>query len=244
MNSWIFTPAFCKPELMEDFLSKIEVPKGFYHVMIYDHYPIKKEKNKRAMQQLAKQYGCLFLDSGMNLGLHHALNYGMNSVHVQKTDFYINCDADDRPSPGLFEAMKEVMGAKKKLAILGCSFGKIQPQIDLLPNVEDIAGHRVIIHPTVDMWNISAINLEFLDSAYGFNEPYAYYGGLESHLYQYWPRQGLRLGYLKDFRSDHTEVAADLVDPEFREYKTAHAKHSGYTGSFESYLRDFYPHLL
>lgn len=82
---------------------------------------------------------------------------------------------------------------------------------------------RFWVHPAVDMWNIAAYSIIWIKSIGGFNEPYKYYGGLESYLYSKF--DGKKLAYLPDYRSD--EIKLDLndpkfFDPEYRQWKDAH----------------------
>lgn len=248
MNNWIFTPAFCKAEMMAEFLAHVTpiMPPDFKHVIIDDHYPIKKEATSQAIQALAISYGCIYIRTPKNLGLHHALNHAMRTLSVSDDDFYVNCDADDRPAPGTFQAMKQVMLADPTIAVLGCSFANIRDQKFFAEGREVIAGHTVAIHPNVEMWNVSAINMRFLKAIGGnFSEPYPYYGGIESYLYSKYRMMGLRLAYLVDYSSDCKAVSEGLVDREFQEFKRAHVNGpAAYPFNFEQFLKDRYPHLL
>lgn len=240
VKNWVFTPAFCSARMMLDFLDYLHplVPASQYtHVIVDDNYPINKEKNSENIRGLSREYNCIYLNSGKNLGLHHCLNWAMKEVGVKETDFYINCDADDRPQEGTFNAMRHVMNADPTLAVLGCSFKKIQNKLDCL-KTETIAGHEVFIHPTVEMWNVSAINLKFLASIGGFNEPYDFYGGLESYFYSKYRYTDMRIGYLKHYTSDVPSFDLSLMDPRFIEYKNAHVSLTNpFKGSFEDYLK-------
>lgn len=231
---------------MADFLSLMAriKPPDFNHVIIDDNYPIKKGSVNHRVEYMAKKYGCIYLNSGKNLGLHKALNFGIREVGVDPDDFYINCDADDRPQPGMFDAMYDVMKVDLTLAVLGCQFSNINPKLKALPT-EQAGGHEIIIHPSVDMWNVSAINMRFIKAIGGFDEPYPFYGGIESYLYSKYNQMGMRLGYLKGFSSQYANVDNKLIDPEFTEYKQAHvAGPVSYAGSFESFLKEKYPNLL
>jgi hypothetical protein len=95
------------------------------------------------------------------------------------------------------------------------------------------------------MWNIAAFRMSFVFESGGFQEHYAYHGGLEAFFYQHWTKKKMHLAYLADYRSDDPYVDRNdpaLFNPEYQTYKDEH--HKGFTGSFEQWLQIHKPELL
>ncbi len=249
-KTWLVTPAFCKWEMLHDCLQWIyqqPLPPGVEHVIIDQHYPINGAYNRAAIKMLAQNYKCTLVDSGEDLGLHRGLNNAVKALGIKPEDILVGCDPDDRPSPGFIEAIESVMRADPTLAILGLTFWVIPWKREKgIPFTDEvIAGHNVWIHPTVEMWNACGWNMKFIHSIGGFDQPNAFYGGLEAKLYPRWSEQGLRLGYLPDVRSDAATVNREdkhILDPEYRQWKDAHL--AGFERSFEEWLKIHAPGRL
>lgn len=250
MNTWIFTSAFCKAKMLEECLKHLysdpflEI-KPFCHVVIDNHYPINKEKNRERIQELCLQYRCAYIDSGCDLGLHQGLNKAMAIVGVEPDDHLLGCDPDDRPSKGWALAMTQVMTGDPSVAVCGMNFWVLpwkQNQQGAWKR-EIINYHRVWIHPGVEMWNVAAFNMKLVRSLGGFSQPNAYYGGIEIALYHEWVKRQMKLVYLIDYSSEAVPVNREdpeLYDQIYGKWKIDHAMH-GYTGSFESYLKENLP---
>jgi len=217
-----------------------EIPVGINHVIIDNHYPINKEKNRREIRQICESFGAIYVDSGRDLGLHEGLNHMTKKVGMGANDILIGCDPDDRPSPGSISAMDSGMRALKgNVAVLALNFSVIKDRVNQGVPFRKLTvdGKRVLLHPSVEMWTVAAFDMGFIYGAGGFKQTYAYYGGLESALYGYMAAQGKALGYLQDFDADHLHLDRNdptLFDPEYRMWKNAHL--SGFSGSFEEWL--------
>lgn len=253
--TFLFTPAFCKASMLQDLLAHLYGPlpeirpaaRAMKHVVIDNHYPVQKDLNREQIRALAESYGCIYVNSGRDLGLHEGINAAAKVVGIRPCDRFVGCDPDDRPAPGFVQAITEVMDADPDLAVLGCSFWVIPWRRDQGVAFEEkvIAGRRVWIHPGVEMWNVAGFNWRFMTEIGGFRQPNAYYGGLEACLFPEWQRRGLKLGYLPDFRSDVVKLDQNdtrLFDPEYRRWKDDHV--AGFKGGFEEWLRRNAPHKL
>lgn len=254
MKTWLVTPSFCKADLLEDFL-KYHYPAGppstfglNSHVIIDNHYPVDKEKNRRKIQELSKDYGCIYVDSGKDLGLHGGLNNMIKNVGISPHDFLIGHDADDRSTPGFFEHIENVMNADPNFAVIALNFGVINQRIKEQPSMFDIqiiGGESVAVHKSVEMFTVAGFNMKFIHDCGGFNQHWGYYGGLEACMFPQWAKRNLKLGYLLNYRSDvvHLDRAnPKFFDPQYREWKTAHL--GGFTGSFEQWLEINTPELI
>lgn len=240
--NWLITPAFCRWELLADMLCHTyqdPLPKDTVHVIVDQHYPVNKSENRNQIYELAEEYGCLWVDSGRDLGLQGGVNNALVRIGATKHDILLGLDPDDRVSPGALNALIEVMTADKSFAVLGTSFQMVFDRLDAgFPYGEEkIAGYDVLIHPNTDVWNVCAWNLDWLLSVGGLKQRNAYYFGLEEAMYGEWMMRGLRLGYLADYTSDYVPVDRmnpSLFDREYGLWKVDHIK--GFQGSFEEWL--------
>ncbi len=240
----LITPCFAKAALLRDLLEFLALnPPGIDHYILGNHYPINRHTNNDEIRCLANDYGCKFIDSIRDLGLHHSLNNAVKQIGLDDDDIVITVDPDDRPTPGFVDAINNVMRWDDKLAVLALNFWVIDERIKEQKLAQElILGHSVCIHPSVEMFTIAAFNMRFINSIGGFDEPLPYYGGLESYLHSKWAPMGMRLGYLEHYRADAAPVDRgdpNLFDPEFRLWKNAHV--AGYKGGFEEWLKEFKP---
>lgn len=244
MKNWLFTPSFCKAAMLRDLMEHIHrSPKdleGMTHVVIDNHYPVNKEKNREEIRSIAHQYGAIYVDSGFDRGLHDGINNAMKFVGVTPEDTFIGCDPDDRPSPGWTEALLAVRKADPKIAVLALNFWVIDMRKKQhgLP-VKSVAGHNVIYHPSVECWNVAAFDLKLIFESGGFREPNKYYGGLELALQEAWRKKGQCLAYLEHIRSDAAVVDRNdprVYDADYGTWKLDHAT-KGFTESFETWLK-------
>lgn len=246
-KNWIFTPAFCKYRMLEECLDHIYCVKnnteGFQHVIIDQHYPVEELENSRRIRELANAYGCTYVDSLFDRGLHHGLNNAIRLMQVEIDDTLIGCDPDDRPSHGAFHALKKVMDHNTLIAVCGLNFHVLpwkQKETKQEWPVEVIAGEKVWLHPSIEMFNIAAFNLKLLHMIGGFSQPNAYYGGIEVELYKNWLPLGMRLAYLIDHTSEAKQVdrtKPELYDESYGKWKIAHAC-NGYVHSYAQWLKD------
>lgn len=242
MTTYLITPCFARWQLVEDFLKYLyeTPPKNVVHLLTDNHYPIQKEANHENLRRLAETYGCRYIDSGGDLGLHKSVNNALEVVGFTPVDTLIGCDADDRPSPGFTDAITEVMHSDPKVAVCALNFWVIDQRFQEGKLTEsEVAGHKIWTHPGVEMWSVAGFNGKFLSAIGGFHQYNAYYGLLESYLHSKWSPMGMKLVYLKDHRADCLKLDRDnrdFFDPEYREWKDAHV--SGYKGSFGEWLKE------
>ncbi len=247
----LITPCFARWELLQNLLFHLHKDPAYGdidHYVLDNYYPINKDLNHEKIAYLAKSFGCKFIDSGSDLGLHHSLNNAVKQIGLGDDDILICVDPDDRPTPGFVQAIEEAMRVDKSLAVLALNFWVIDQRIKenkLKLGIDYDYSYSVWIHPSVEMFTIAAFNMKFINSIGGFDEPLPFYGGLESYLHSKWAPMGMRLGYLEHYRADATNVDRGdpkLFDPEFRLWKNAHV--AGYKGGFEEWLREFHPNKL
>ena len=241
-RTWLITPAFCRAELLHELLTHIYAggsPSVHKHIIFDNHYPL-GENNSLMLKAVAEDFGCTYVDSGRDLGLHHGINNVARLFEFQPDDIVVGCDPDDRPEVGFAEALTDVLRADPKLAVAACNFSVIDHQrarFGSLYEIKQLAGTTVAYHMQSNMWNVAGFNWRFITQIGGFGQTYPYWGGLEHYLLQRWLPLGMRMCYLLDYRSDLRFVDFDdrkLFDPEYRMWKDDCRKE--YKGSFSMWL--------
>lgn len=243
MQTYLVTPAFAKAKLVEcqlDYVHSTNNLSNITHVVIDNHYPVDKQENRARIAMACAKYGAIYLDSGRDLGLHEGLNNAVKTIGIRSDDILIGLDPDDFVTPGSIQVLEKVMKATDEFAVLGLGFSVIYDRLKEGVPFErrTIAGESVLIHPTIEMWNVCAWNMKTVYSMGGFKQPNKYYGGIEVATENQMLKDFKRLGYLEHWKSDHLPVDRNdttLFDPQYRNWKTAHA-HKGYQGSFEEFL--------
>lgn len=241
MKKWIVTPAFCKASLLElNFKNFAKAPpKDFRHIVIDGHYPVDKEHNRQAIRALCDQYGAIYLNPGCDLGLHGNLNYAIEAMNIGKEDVFVGCDPDDFPQPGSLEKLADIIQSDRSIAVLALNFCLIKIRIQEGKVTKGYSGNHVVYsHPSVEMFKVAAFQMELIHQIPGkFNEPFKYYGGIESYLFYHWRQRKLHLAYIDEHceelmidRNDPT-----LFDKSYERWKCAHVG-EGFTGSFETFI--------
>ena len=234
---WLVTPAFCPADLLEECLGWLYdggIPHHVEHVIVDNHYPVNNFKNSDRIRALARRHHATYIDSCGDLGWPEGVNNAAREVGIKSGDVVINCDPDDRPSPGFISHIDSVMTSDPKIAVCALGFSVIDQRFAEGKLRESrIAGERVWEHPTVEMVSVCAFNWTFIEAIGGLKQQHKYYGGVESYLYPRWQRRGMRLVYLPDVRADAAPVDRTnekLFDPNYRQWKTDHV--GGYPHSF------------
>lgn len=251
----IVTPAFCKAAMLQDCLENIYAmpPKDVTHYILDNHYPVNETENRKQIRELAERFGCIYFDSGGDIGLYRSCNAMMDHAGLCPEDIIMGCDPDDRPTPGWVDALRSVMLADPSFAIVGAVFpfygvpevernGKegtpFSEHVRNLPE-ETIAGHKVLIHPSVEMWKVCATSTRMLLEMGGLpiNPNHQLYGGQESLQHLWWRERGMRLGYLPAISAEHvkTDYSPSRFDAAYRSWKNAHL--AGFSGRFADWLK-------
>lgn len=241
MKKYIVTPAFCKASVLEANFKNIASapPMGFKRVVVDGHYPIDKEENRARIKQLCALYDAIYLDPGMDMGLHRNLNYAIEQVGIGPEDVMFGLDPDDFPAPGSIDKITEIMQLDRGIAVCANGFSVIYQRVkEGHLSMTSVGSHVVYIHRSVEMFRSCGWNMRFIHSLpTKFHQPNNYYGGIECYLFPKWKQQGLKLAYVQD-TCDHVELDRNdpkLFDKSLRKYKDAHL--GGFKGSFEEYIK-------
>lgn len=244
MKTYVMTSAYNKAKLFRQCLEHIHAgpdpfPKDMVHVIHNNHYPVNPAENWAEILDTVNKYGCTYIKSDRDLGFHNSMNHALEIIKPNPEDVIIVYDADDRHAPNTLQAIRDVVVADKSLAVMATRF-KDDEKLLLNCKKEVIGGYEVLIHPFCEMWNTAAYRWKFLQKVGGFSEPFEYYGGIESSLYEKWTPLGMRFGYLADPKYNSNYVPVDkndptLVDPLYIKWKQEHTAQR-FKGSFETFV--------
>lgn len=204
-------------------------------LIVDNHYPLNVTSD--FWRRAAADLGGTYLDPGKNLGLHEGLNFALREARATENDRVLIMDPDTYPfTPGWDTALLEALdipGVGWASLCNNHSDGEMRER----GYDETIEGglkiwttHRPVVN------SVSGFRLDWVLAAGGFQEPYAYYGGLEVAMWEIMKKNtNYRWVFLRDFFED--VFKEDLIDPIYIAYKYAHG-HQGYQGDFETYLKE------
>lgn len=239
MSDYLVILGFANQRTAERTLQKFaDTRTSKANVLIVDnHYPVNVTEGfwKRAAQEL----GGTYLDPGRNIGLHEGLNYALREVQAGPADLMLGMDPDTNPlTRGWDTALINALGiANVGWASLGNnhSEGEMRER-GHTPSTEGGLRLFTTLAPVVN--SICGFKLNWVLSSGGFQEPSAFYGGLECAMWHHMSKTHYRWVFLRDFREG--TWTEDLIDSEYRAYKWRHA-HEGYPHDFETYIREGCP---
>ena len=200
--------------------------------VLLNKYPLPSvEANEAAVVEIAATYGYRTFDSGDDLGLHGSLNNFFAHNPQPPGTILIDVDPDSGcDTPGWDAAICEVMEADPSLAIVALGI----PETASAP-WRKIGGHRVFVHPSMMMFNVCGIDLDFINGTCGgFSQPVKYWGGLEGGFYEPMKATRRSLAYLMD----HVNIDYSLRgthDPRYAAWKWEHF-YGRFPGSFAEYI--------
>jgi hypothetical protein len=202
-------------------------------------YPLPSvEENEAALLVAAEQFGYRTWNPGADLGAVGCINAFFAANPQPPGTICVGIDPDSfTEDAGFDKALCEVViaGGIPFCALrLDTGHGILIPDIFHAddPNVQEIAGHKVFVHPSIMMVNTSACipDVLFPDGLWG---PVQYWGGTESFVYERIRALGGHLGYLMDY-GDKFELR-DTHDPRYAAWKWEHF-YGRFLGSFAEYL--------
>jgi hypothetical protein len=199
--------------------------------VLLNKYPLPSvEENEAALAEAATRYGYQTFDSGDDLGLQGSLNNFLAHNPQPPGTILITVDPDSAcVTPGWDAALAEVMCAGG-YPMVACGIPELASQQTIR-----VAGRRVFVHPSIQMFNVCAFDLAFIARCGGFSQPVKYWGGLEGSLYEGLKRERTHIAYLPDFPNIDYSIR-DSHDPRYAVWKWEHF-YGRFDGSFADYLR-------
>jgi hypothetical protein len=250
MKTIVITPAFCKSSLLVHSLRNFYdlQTENYEHWILLNHYPVNEEKNTEEIRQIAEQYGCKVFDSEFDRGLHKSVNNFYEHNPQPEGTIQIGFDPDgaiEQLSKGFDKALSETLreGIKShNMCLLNLYNYERQIQLDRNYPKIIINDNRVLMHPSIGVLNIGAVDLDFVKQIGGFWEKCEYYGYIELYMWEKMQQFGRTLGYLTEFKERYQAYPEDCIDPEYQQWKQAHI--TGFEGSFKEWLKINKPEML
>lgn len=201
-------------------------------LLVDNHYP---EISDGFWASWAKELGAEYLDPGRNLGLHHGLNFALTAVNADRADLMLGVDPDTRPlTDGWDDALMQALAIPDVgWASLGNDHSEGEMRIRGFSESQE-SGLRLFTTKTAVVNSICGFKLSWVKDVGGFQEPSAYYGGVEGMMFPMCHKARLRWVWLRDFREGKWET--DLSDYDYKAYKWAHA-HKGWPGEYSEWLK-------
>lgn len=207
-------------------------------VVLGNKYPLPTVKdNDDRLKTYCIKHGYTYFDSEYDRGLHESLNnYFIKNPQPEGTIF-LCFDSDSKTKDKGFDLalVKVIAHTNSKVAALwnvGMDVNSSK-RWDLSKYTEVVEGLNIIRHPTVEMFNITVWDINFIMGIGGFKQPFKYYGGIEVWIYQQIGKQ-YPIRYLKDFKEVY-EPFNHSNSPLYREWKDAHL--AGCTHDFATWLK-------
>lgn len=214
------------------------------HYFLYQHYPLKKEKNKKALKEICDDYGIHWLDAGENLGLSKGFNLALEKCGATDEDLVIGLDPDNIIlSPGWDMALvRAIMGGK---SIGWASLWNTQSPIEFAqkPHTEEVVDGYLKLwitqHPIVN--SICIWRVKDLRDMGGLREVTPLYGGLEAEMFPHFKARGLRWAVLRQYEEGHPIKLKE--DEIYREWKWKYAHTGEVKVDLETWIKNTSPHL-
>jgi hypothetical protein len=205
-------------------------------VIVDNHYPLEEARCRDFWVRQALELGGVYLDPGHNLGLHEGLNFALREVGATRDDVMLGMDPDTRPlTVGWDSALIEALSIRK---VGWASLWNPHSEREMRERGHDEgegnslrywSTHKSVIN------SICGFNLGWVLDCGGFQEPSAYYGGLEGMMFPKCHDAGLRWLFLRDFKEGTWDE--DIVPVEYKRYKYEHA-FLGYPNDFATWLKE------
>lgn len=247
MAVYAITLCFTRPEIVRTSLEqfyKTATLKDVKHILLNQHYPLPShQKVREELEQIAKDFNCVLMDAGKNLGLHHGFNHVTSNLSLNPDDIIIGYDHDSYPTTnGWDEALVTTMNSKSTIGWVSLHVDKTFSEVVGAPLEPGLAGNIRYFRFYKPVTNsICALRWKFLNDVGGLQEPTNFYGHLESAMWQKLQQQKMYWVFLWDYHEGHNPNL--IHDRHYTHYKHAHAHSKEWAGDFESFLKEYYPDL-
>lgn len=201
-------------------------------VMVDNRWPIKMDNASDCIGMISRMFRATVITAPKNLGGHGGANFAMDYLKatgdLEPNDLILGYDPDSFPiTDGWLAAMVDVMNADPGLATVGLWPDGIRPSQHTETTA---AGHRIWAFQQPEMMNVTLWRASFIGA--GIEAEHVWYGQVEAPMYRRAKEQGLRMGYLPDFK----EGPRPIPHPQaYTDWKAAHV--SGlFPGNFSEWV--------
>lgn len=244
MNVYAITLCFNNPAVVAASLDRFYQTRNpdlilKQHLLIDQHYPLpSKDETRRAVQAVADRHGCRVLRPERNLGLHDGWNWACSHLDLQDDDILIGYDPDSWPlTPGWDMALVTALSKDRRAGWASLTNVRSRRELEQKSCFEERVtdGYLRVWSTRLPVVNsVCAWKWGFLRKCGGLWEPKAYYGHLETWLFDRLKEQALDWVFLVDWTEDDT--LRGRTDLEYIRWKWAHSHLGTWPGDFESFL--------
>jgi hypothetical protein len=248
MKVWTISLCFNDPQIIRQSIASYYATKDprveTVHLLVDQHWPIGYAKLRTELESIARDYRCILLDPGLNLGLHRGFNWAWGQFNIPDNAGIIGFDPDCIPTtPGWDMKMCELFCAKDDAAWISLMNPRTLSEVKARMDIEvRLGGHFAfrMKHPTVN--SICMFRQRWLRECGGILENNPFYGTLEMAMF---PKLGKNFWYImRDvYESDGNR---DQENHLYREWKwrTCHEHTIPVTKDFATWLREAHPEVL
>lgn len=250
MKAWILTMAYANPRVFKAGAASLRetvdfTSTGAHHVILDQHYPLERPGMCDALTAYSMRYAktTTILDAGKNLGLHEGLNFMIRELApvLSDDDIIVGYDPDEAPQrDGWLSAMLAAFSDPKIgwLSLMCPAANEVLDKQGCKDFTVDDGGFQVRVRsPNYALINtVCAWRYSIVKKLGRFDEPHAFYGGLEVAMMPKFWQHGYLVGWLADY---YTANHRHLADPTYEQYKRRHVGHEEpvFPGSFEEWLK-------
>lgn len=212
MKYWAFSLCYNEPWVIRESLTQYYKTKSpvteVTHVLVNHHWPISSAKFEQEIAEISKEFGCILLDPGKNLGLARGYNWAVSQMKVPDDALVVGYDPDSYPmTPGWDWAALEVMNAVPSIGWV--SLMHVHANTELYERRKGdasrfIKGIQITPINAACMNSVCGIRGAFFNHHGGFQEVNPLYGGLEVHTYPKVKEAGYEWVFLNNYaESEH-----------------------------------------
>lgn len=248
MKIWSFSLAYNEPwiirQSIDAYYNTHDPSVETVHVIVDAHWPVKYANTRAELESMCRDYKCILLDPGKNMGLANNFNWAWKQFAIPDNAGVVGYDLDCRPiTKGWDRAMGELFMAQPDAAWI--SLMNPRGMAELLPCMHGevrIGNHLAfkMKHPVVN--SICMFRQGWLGKIGGISEYNPFYGSLEICLF---PKLGNYFWYImKDIHEG--DGIRDQENTLYRlwKYNTCHAKTIPVDKDFGTWMRETHPEIL
>lgn len=202
-------------------------PEEFTHVILDQHYPIRRSEVLNLFDGFRKNYGATVMDAGSNLGLHHGWNWVCDRLPLEEEDVVIGYDPDSWPvQPGWDLAMVDALQHWKTTQ---CPWVSVTSEVVWhMPNARfeewQLGRYKMLTPISHPCWVQSVCGFVWgpLKAVGNFVEPNPLYGDLEKTLAPKYAALGYKMAWMLDYHDEIRRLDGH-EDAEYRNWKYATA---------------------
>jgi hypothetical protein len=249
----VLTISLChnSPEIIRESIAQYYRTKSqevdTHHVLVHQHWPVRPHATAKALEQIAKEFGCQLIDPGKNLGLARGFNWALDQVSFPNNGGVIGYDPDSWPvTLGWDLALCEVMVHRPGTVWASLYHQHAFDEVHGRGKLSQMGRTQGVKWESIKqaaMNSVCMFSRGWLREIGGLHEEHRFYGGLEVCTWPKIPKEGWV--FLPEY--EERPKFFDEQEPLYKAWKWR-SHHSAaserVTGSFAEFLAREKPELL